>query len=92
VSQSYSSPLSFVGSTRRLLGWPGRKTGPTAIMAWTGVAVALPCIWLFLLGWYLVVFGLFGVITIPLRLLRRHQRKELAVQQKQLEALQKLAE
>jgi Flp pilus assembly protein TadB len=91
MSQSYSSPLSFVGSARRLIAWAERTSGGMAVVAWTSVAIALPCVWLFLIGWYIVVFGIFGVITIPLRLLRRHQRKELAVQQQQLEALQKLA-
>jgi len=38
-----------------------------------------------LLAWYIVVFGLFGLLTIPFRFFRRGHRKQLAVQQQQLD-------
>ena len=86
--QTYSSPMSFVGSARRLTGWAKRQEGALAVLAWLAVAVALPCFWMFLLLWYVIAFGVFGVITVPLRLMRRGQRKSQAIQEAQLRAMQ----
>ncbi len=85
--QTYSSPMSFVGSTRRLSGWARR-----AAWRWPFAVVAMLGMWMFLAVWYVVVFGLFGIITIPLRLHRRGQRKSQAVQEAQLAEMRKLAE
>jgi Flp pilus assembly protein TadB len=87
AKQTYSSPMSFVGSARRLTRWARRGW-----WAWPLAIVALIFMWTFLVLWYLIVFGLFGIITVPLRLHRRGQRKSLAVQQAQLEEMRKLAE
>jgi Flp pilus assembly protein TadB len=88
--QTYAAPLSFVGSTRRATAWV-RRVGtnwPKAALAASLVAVVLPVVWLFLIAWYVVVFGFFGIVTIPFRLVRRHQRKALAVQKAQLATMQ----
>ena len=84
---TYASPLSFVGSTRRLIGLARRQP-----WLWPIVLVAIPAAWLFLVVWYVIVFGLFGLVTIPFRLIRRGQRKSLALQRTQLEEMRKLAE
>lgn len=83
-SKSYSSPLSFVGSTRRLGGWAAKtsKRSPSiGALAWVVAALAMLVAWWFILIWYFIIFGLFGVFVIPYRLVRRSSRKSLHVQQ-----------
>lgn len=90
ASRSYAAPLSFVGSTRRMTGWArrvGSNTG-AAVAAWITVCCVLPFMWMFVLAWYAVVFGLFGVFTFPYRLMRRSQRKSTHLAQAQLAATQ----
>ena len=83
-SKSYAAPLSFVGSSRRLLGW-ARKTSQRnpayAAVAWVFATIAVVLAWSFILVWYMVIFGLFGVFVIPYRFIRRGSRKSLHVQQ-----------
>lgn len=91
--QSRSSPLSFVGASRRLSSWTrGRRSTVGKVASWAALVVVLPMVWLFLVVWYVVAFGVFGIVTVPLRLLRRHQRKALAVQEEQRDLLRQLAE
>lgn len=92
MAQTYASPMSFVGGTRRAVAWARRQSGLLEVLAWIVALCYLPLFWLFLVAWYVVVFGIFGIITIPIRMLRRGQRKSLAVQKAQLEAMQKMAE
>ena len=89
-SQTYASPMSFVGSARRIGAWAGRHDGVPAFafVAWATALIAIAVTWAFLIFWYLFVFGLFGVFTIPYRLVRRSQRKSLAVQKQQLATMQ----
>jgi hypothetical protein len=89
----YSSPMSFIGGTRRGIHWAQRQSNTGAkVVAWAGIVLYLPLLWLFLAGWYVVVFGLFGLLTIPFRFFRRSQRKSLAMQQEQLELMREAAE
>lgn len=76
MGQTYASPMSFAGATRRLLGWPG----PMKLLG----LLLLPIVWVALVPWYFVVFVIFGVFTIPFRLIRRGQRKSLATQKQML--------
>jgi hypothetical protein len=87
MRQTYASPMSFVGGTRRMTTWAGEKTGGMSAFAWTAAVLGLPMFWIFLIVWYFVVFGLFGLFTIPFRFFRRGQRKSLALQQEQLELM-----
>jgi Flp pilus assembly protein TadB len=88
--QTYSSPMSFIGSARRIGAWAQRQsTNPaTTILAWAAALVAIVVIWSLVFSWYLIVFGLFGVFTFPYRLMRRGQRRSLAVQKHQLATMQ----
>ncbi|HSZ36790.1 MAG TPA: hypothetical protein VK773_06830 [Acidimicrobiales bacterium] len=82
-SQTYASPMSYVGSTRRIVAWAGKtaqRSPSYAVLAWVLGAFALLFMWSFLLIWYFVVFFLFGIFMIPYRLVRRSQRKSLHVQ------------
>jgi hypothetical protein len=86
-SKTYSSPMSFVGSTRRIVAWASKlaKRSPGfAVVGWTLASLAMLSMWSFLLVWYFVVFWLFGIFVIPYRLIRRSQRKNLHVQQTSL--------
>lgn len=89
--QTYSSPTSFVGSARRLGAWAGRGSTVASVLKWPLAAVAISLVWAFLGVWYVVVFGVFGLFTIPFRLFRRGQRKSLAVQTEQLRTMKELA-
>jgi hypothetical protein len=82
-SQSYAAPMSFVGSTRRLVAWANKtsKRSPAiAALAWTLSILAMLFAWSFIMIWYFIIFGLFGVFVIPFRLMRRSSRKSLHVQ------------
>jgi hypothetical protein len=86
-SISYAAPLSFVGSARRIFGWASgmaKRTGAPAVLLWAMATVATAVAWMFVLGWYVVIFGLFGIFTLPYRLVRRSQRKNLHVQRTSL--------
>jgi hypothetical protein len=86
-SKTYSSPMSYIGSTRRIAAWASKlaKRSPAfAVLGWTLGVVAMLFMWSFLLVWYFVVFFLFGIFVIPYRLIRRSQRKNLHVQQTSL--------
>jgi hypothetical protein len=93
-SKSYAAPLSYIGSARRIGAlinkWGGGNAG-VAIALWA--LVGLPAVllaWSFVTGWYLVIFGLFGVFTFPYRLIRRSQRKSQHIQQVSLATQQAL--
>lgn len=86
-SQSYAAPLSYVGSTRRLIAWAtkfGERSGGLAVVGWTLAIITMILAWVFVTAWYLVIFGLFGVFVIPYRLIRRSQRKSTHVQRTML--------
>ncbi len=82
-SQTYSAPLSYVGSTRRLIAWAGKvaKRSPVyAVLCWTLAIITMLLAWAFITCWYVVVFGLFGIFVIPYRLVRRSSRKSQHIQ------------
>ncbi len=86
-SKTYASPMSYVGSTRRIVAWASKlaKRSPAyAVLGWAAAVVAMLFMWSFLLVWYFIVFGLFGLLMIPWRLIRRSPRKNLHVQQTSL--------
>lgn len=91
--RAYSSPLSFTGATSRIVRAISR-TEPEwlsltlLITAWV---ILLPVVWAFLVAWYVVVFGLFGIFAIPWRLHRRSQRRAQHLAEAQLAALQRFS-
>ena len=87
--RSYSSPMSFVGATSRL--WRLTDTEHT----WTKITMATllifliyPFVYTALAGWYVLIFGVFGVFVIPWRLQRRAERRADHINEAQLAALQ----
>lgn len=106
--QTYASPLSFVGSARRIirrgsaLSRAIRGKDQPAVLAllrlipaalwWVVVAVAVAAAWVWVAVWYCVIFGLFGVFVIPFRLFRRGQRKDQAIRLAQLAELERAAD
>lgn len=89
--QTYASPMSFVGGTRRVAAWANRGSTGASVGKWTVAALGLAFFYAFLSVWYVVVFGLFGIITIPLRIHRRGQRKAQAVHEAQLAEMRRIA-
>lgn len=86
-SKTYSSPMSYIGSTRRIVAWSRKlaeRSPAFAVLGWILGIVAMLFMWSFLLFWYVVIFFLFGIFVIPYRLIRRSQRKNLHVQQTSL--------
>lgn len=90
--RTYASPLSFLGATRRVLAWVRRVSTSRArfAFAWIGAILFLLLAYAFLICWYLVIFAVFGLFTIPYRLVRRSQRKALHLQQVQLATMQQM--
>lgn len=87
--RTYSAPLSYVGSARRISHWGKRFHGWTAVGTWTLALVALLGMWAFVTAWYVVAFGVFGLFTIPFRFFRRSQRRTNHLLEAQLETLQR---
>lgn len=86
-SQSYASPMSYVGSTRRIAAWAkkaGVRNAGIAVVVWIVAVLAMLCTWAFLLFWYSIIFGLFGVFVLPFRAIRRSQRKSQHIQRQTL--------
>lgn len=91
AKRSYASALSYVGSTRRTIAWIkriGRRSTAAAVAAWTAGVTFLALMYVFLVFWYAIVFGLFGVFMFPFRLMRRSQRKNQHMQEQQLATMQ----
>ena len=89
--QTYSSAMSYIGSTRRTVAWAkrvGAWSTALAIAAWTFGLLFLVFMHTFLLAWYLVVFGLFGLFLFPFRLITRGQHKNHHLQAAQLATMQ----
>jgi hypothetical protein len=92
--KSYAAALSFVGSARRLgamANKAARINGALGWFTWFCVFLAIPVTWAFVLIWYIVIFGLFGVFTFPFRLIRRESRKQTHTAQQSLAIQQHMA-
>src|SRR5690348_14180563 len=86
---TYPSPMSFIGATKRILTWADKpRSSGLAVAVWVSVILSLILVWALLACWYVVIFGLFGIFTIPYRLVRRSQRKSQHVQRVQLATMQ----
>ena len=86
-SQTYASPMSYVGSTRRILAWAkkaGVRNAGLAVLVWVVAIFSMVLIWAFLLLWYFIIFGLFGIFVFPFRSVRRSQRKSEHIQRQTL--------
>jgi hypothetical protein len=94
-SQTYAAPLSFMGSGRRIVAWAkkiGSRSPGLRVAAWVAAVLAVLITWAFVTVWYFVALGLFGLLMIPYRLVRRSQRKSLHVQRATLATQQALLE
>lgn len=90
TKQSYSSPMSYVGITRRSTAWVRRVSSskPRLTVAIVTVVLWLLLMYVVLLAWYVVIFGVFGLFTFPYRFIRRGSRKQEHLQREQLAAMQ----
>ena len=68
------APMSLTGSARRIWRLTRRLPdgGPIRWLGATGLVLLIAVAWVFVLGWYL----LFGLLLVPYRLMRRHQRNK----------------
>jgi hypothetical protein len=86
-AQTYASPMSYVGSTRRIMAWAkkaGVRNAGLAVLVWVVAIFSMLLMWSFLLFWYLFIFGLFGIFVFPFRAIRRSQRKSQHIQRQTL--------
>ena len=82
-----SAPTSFSGSAARI--WKMTHSDNAALKWLLLVPLALSLIsiaWFFVAIWYFVIFGLFGILVIPFRLLTRsgRNRKRNKLQHREL--------
>lgn len=90
--QTYASPMSYIGSTRRILAWAHReRTSLPAAAVWTVAITGVVGAFMLVSVWYMLTFGLLWVVMVPWRLHRRGQRKALQLQQVQLATMQAMA-
>lgn len=82
-----SAPLSFAGSAQRLWRGSQRFSQQWARIVVGALAVlAIGCVWLLVAVWYVLVIGLFGLLVVPYRLLRRgsRSRKQQAIRHREM--------
>lgn len=82
-----SAPTSFSGSAARI--WKITNSDNTTLKWLLLVPLALCLIltaWFFVAMWYFIIFGLFGILVIPFRLLTRsgRNRKRNKLQHREL--------
>lgn len=82
-----SAPTSFSGSAARI--WKITDNDNAALKWLLLIPIALTLIsfaWFLVAMWYVVIFGLFGILVIPFRLLTRsgRNRKRDALQHREL--------
>ena len=87
-----SAPMSFAGAYGRTMNWfwRGRPTWVKAAIAWWTIPLILTIWWGTIVGWYLVIFVVFGIFVIPWRLFRRSSRKQKQQQMQHQEMLDAL--
>lgn len=84
-----SSPLSFAGSSQRI--WRMTSTENMLVKLLLLVPIALCLIaaaWIFVIGWYILMYVVFGIFFIPFRLWRRGARKNKRDQLRHQEVLE----
>jgi hypothetical protein len=89
--QTYASPMSYVGSARRIWSWArgwGDANPVTAAFAWAFIVLAIAGMWIFVTVWYCVTLLLFSWLLFPYRLIRRSHRKQEQLQRQQLATMQ----
>lgn len=88
--RTYASPLSYTGATRRTFKWV-KVAGDTPVkagLAWSAAVLWLLLMYSFLMLWYVMVFGFFGLFTVPYRIIRRSNRRSHHLQETQLATMQ----
>jgi hypothetical protein len=89
--QTYASPMSYVGSARRIKAWTHgwSLSFPLApVVAWGVLVIGISMAWMFITGWYLFTLVFFWWFVFPFRFFRRSQRKQEALQRTQLATMQ----
>lgn len=95
------SKMSYLGALD-VIAWKeiartgGRGHGWMAALTWTGAGllaladvVLLMVLWVLVTMWYVLIFGVFGLITFPWRLHMRSQRRQAATQAAMLAEMRK---
>jgi len=89
--QTYASPMSYIGSARRIWSltrrW-GSGNPVVAGLAWLFMALAIPTMWTVVTVWYFVTLLLFSWLLFPFRIIRRSHRKQEQLQRQQLATMQ----
>lgn len=82
-----SSPLSFIGSAKRI--WKITDVDNPLVKALLGLiaAVFILFAWVFVAFWYVLIYVVFGILFIPYRLLRRSSRKQKQAKLRHCEVL-----
>jgi hypothetical protein len=89
--QTYASPMSYVGITRRTTAWVrrvGAATPAAAIAAWFAALTFLGMMYAVLVLWYVVTVVIFGWLLVPFRIIRRGHRRQEHLQRQQLATMQ----
>jgi len=85
---TYATAFSFIGSTKRILGWTASWRA-VPVLGWVGIALVLLTAWMFVASWYALLVFAFPVV-VPWRIIRRNQRRTRHLQEQQLAALRGL--
>lgn len=73
-----NSAISFAGAAQRIMRLRRNHTGPTLWLITCATVTLVAVAWLLVAAWYVIAFGVFAIVTIPYRLLRRGARKRKA--------------
>jgi Flp pilus assembly protein TadB len=89
--RTYASPMSYVGSSRRIWTWTrgwGKANPLAASLAWSVLVITIPIAWTVVTAWYVVTIVFFWWFMFPFRLIRRSHRKQEQLQRQQLATMQ----
>jgi hypothetical protein len=91
AKQTYASPMSYVGITRRTTAWVrrvGTSNPAAAAAAWFAALIFLGGMYSVLVLWYFVTVVIFGWLLVPFRIIRRSHRRQEHLQRQQLATMQ----
>jgi Flp pilus assembly protein TadB len=83
-----SSPLSFIGSAKRIWKITDVDNPVMKVLLSLVVAALILFAWVFVAFWYVLIYVIFGILFVPYRLLRRSSRKQKQAKLRHREVLE----
>ncbi len=83
-----SSPLSFIGSAKRIWKMTDVDNPVMKVLLSLVAAALILFAWVFVAFWYVLIYVIFEILFVPYRLLRRSSRKQKQAKLRHREVLE----